>query len=116
MKARWDDFDRLGRENYRLKRSAERHLKDAYRRLEKAQTDVEREEIRKTIEAWSLTEARHSREIAKLLKMKYKVATDNYGAEGWAVVHDPDEKREEDETKKREREGLRLIRGLRRFS
>lgn len=110
MTLSWDDFDALGKEHYRLLRSAEKHLKNSYKRLEQAKTDQEREEISKTIEAWSLTHSRHSRKILQLLEMKYQAAKDLYGHEVWQIIHNPEKAEKERKSREEAREWLRTIR------
>jgi hypothetical protein len=110
MALSWDGFDSLGNEHYRLMRSAERHIKNGYKKFNEAKSDQEREEIRKTIEAWSLTHSRHSRRILQLLQMEYQAAKDLYGHEGWQMIHNPAEEEKERKTKEEAREWLRIMR------
>jgi hypothetical protein len=103
----WDDIDREGKKHYRLARSAERHLKIIEKQMDSAGTDKEREALQKSYEAWSLTLSRHTRAILKLMRLKYEVARDLYGIQGWEIIHNPKEVEVERTRRKKQRESDR---------
>jgi hypothetical protein len=72
----WDNFDKLGRDHYRLLRIASRGMRDAKKRLDESTEGEDRAMAERSYANWDISYNRHAHEILLLMQFERLVMLD----------------------------------------